>query len=197
MANSSKPEGTAEIYNNLFRAMKWMYAGRLDDNANMILVRRENDYVVATSKGEEIPLPYETADKVRDIMAGNMTGLTEYEEKFFDRFKEEGFLRTLAEDSAKRYQKEIGGKPQAYAADLLLSQILNPQFLSSLRVDFETSAAEKEAECKKEIDAFVQKNFGVKVDVNQNTLKNILIKLSSDHAYERKKFMKDALKKRR
>jgi hypothetical protein len=164
----------------------------------VILARRQNDYVIATSKGEEFPLSYESADKVRDIFSGNMTGLDEYESKLFKRFSDERFLKAIAEDSMYRHMEKKGVNMAEVAyASLMFNTILNPSFLMPLREKYTKEEKEALKVRKESIEKGLEELLGFKVKADDKTFTNLLMKFASDESAESKRFMKGALKKKR
>lgn len=168
-----------------------------DPDYEIIFARRENDYVLATSRGEEFPISCETLDKVRDIASGNMSGLTEYEEKFFKRFKYEELLKTMTEESMYRHLEKEGIDRKDFALQLFISDLtLDPSFMMPLREKPTAEEAKTIAKRKEEIENYFKDKFGVNINADDSTFTNLLIKLSSDKSYQRKKFLKEALKKK-
>jgi len=172
------------------RSFTWIGTDKTREKDGLHLFERENDYLAVTSKGKEFPLSYETADKVRDIMSGNMTMLDEYESKFFKRFGSDFIIEILAERSMLRHYKKEGIEIDPRYR-IILDVMLNPNSLMSW------SLGKNEGERKEKIERFIQDNFGVKVDASSQPFTNLLIKLSSDQSYERKKFLREALKKKK
>ena len=169
-----------------------------DPDYVIIFARRENDYVLATSRGEEFPLSCETLDKVRDITSGNMSGLTEYEEKFFKRFNDKELMKKMAEESMYRHLEKEGFVKEDFGLQCLLSDvILNPTFMMPLREKPTKEESKTISKRKEIIEKYIKDTFGVSIAVDDSTFTNLLIKLSSDKSYERKKFLKEALKKKK
>ncbi|MFH1229229.1 MAG: hypothetical protein V1678_02265 [Candidatus Aenigmatarchaeota archaeon] len=167
---------------------------RSNPDYQIVFAKRESDYVVVTSRGEEFSLLPESLDKVRDILSGNMTGLTDYELKFFKKFNYENLLKSMAEESMYRYLEKEGKQPDGEDM-LLLNMLLNPQLMSPLREEPTEEEVKIIAKRKEKIEKYVEDTFGVKVEADESTFTKALEKLASDQATERKKFMKD-LKKR-
>jgi hypothetical protein len=169
-----------------------------DPDYSIIFARKGNDYVLATSRGEEFPISCETLDKVRDIASCNMDGLTEYEEKFFKRFKYEDLLKEMVEESMYRHLEKEGFDRKDIAFQLFISDwMLNPSFMMPLRENPTKEEAKIMAKRKEEIENYFKDKFGVNINADDSTFTNLLIKLSSDKSYQRKKFLKEALKKKK
>ena len=169
-----------------------------DRNYKIVFAKRKHDYVLATSVGEEFPISYETLDKVRDVLSGNMTGLTEYEDNFFKKFNYEMLLKTMARESVFRHFEKEGKSTKGLGLDLLLlDQFLDPAFMMPLR---EKRTEEEEILYKKRkdsIEKMFQDKFDIKIEAGRDTFTKVLMKLTSDQSFGRKKFLKDALKKKK
>ena len=78
---------------------------------------------------------------------------------------------------------------------ILADQIFNPKFMMPLREEY--SSEEKQAIKKREqeIKDFIKQNYGVEVPVNESTITNLIIKLTSDKDREKKRFLKNIKKK--
>jgi hypothetical protein len=50
---------------------------------------------------------------------------------------------------------------------------------------------------EEKIEKFIKDEFGVKVDASDQPFTSLLVKLSSDWSYERNKFFKEVLKKKK
>jgi uncharacterized SAM-dependent methyltransferase len=170
---------------------EFLLAERMDDGTQIILVKRNDDYLLATSRGEEFPLSYETLDKVRDINSKNMTSLSEYESKVFEKYNSKILLDTLAEQSMLRYLKLEGKEIDPRYRLILDLCIFNPNSILCIAL------GKDEKEKKMNIEKFIQDNYGIKIDADDNIFTKLLTKLSSDQDFDRRKFLKEALKKKK
>jgi len=170
---------------------KFLYAERIDNENQIILVEREDDYLLANSNGEEFPLSYETLDKVRDVLSKNMRTFDDYEAKIFDRYNNEGFLEVLAEQSMLRHLKLEGKEIDPRFRLILDICIFNPNSILCI------AGGKDEKQNKERLERFVKDNYGINIDADYRTFTKILTKLSSDQDFDRRKFLKEALKKKK
>lgn len=170
---------------------EFLLAERMDDGTQIILVKRKDDYLLATSKGEEFPLSYETLDKIRDINSKNMTSLSEYESKFFEKYNSKILLDTLAEQSMLRYLKLEGKEIDPRYRLILDMCVFNPNSILCI------AGGKDEKENKERLERFVKDNYGIGIEADQRTFTKILTKLSSDQDFDRRKFLKETLKKKK
>jgi hypothetical protein len=170
---------------------EFLLAERMDDGTQIILVKRNDDYLLATSRGEEFPLSYETLDKVRDINSKNMTSLSEYESKVFEKYNSKILLDTLAEQSMLRYLKLEGKEIDPRYSLILDMCVFNPNSILCI------AGGKDEKESKERLERFIKDNYGIDIETDQRTFTKILTKLSSDQDFDRRKFLKEALKKKK
>jgi len=170
---------------------EFLYMERMNDETQIIFVKRKDDYLLATSKGEEFPLSYDTLDKVRDVMSRNMRTFDEYETNVFSRYNSKGFLEVLAEQSMIRHLKLEGKEIDPRYRLILDICVFNPNSILCI------APGKDEKEKKMNIEKFIQDNYGIKIDADDNTFTKLLTKMSSDQDFDRRKFLKEALKKKK
>jgi hypothetical protein len=108
MVNRISPKELVKRYGEDY---KLSYKFGDDMNLVTLLYRRDEDYLMVTTEGEEYNIKLETLDKVRDIRCGNMRSLTDYEAALLEKFSEDEFLELLSEESMMRFlEKETGHK---------------------------------------------------------------------------------------
>ncbi len=164
-----------------------LYTEKLDDGSSIALSGKNGDYLLATSAGEEFPITLETMDKVRDICFGNLTGLNDYEAKLFERFSNPTLLKTISEESMRKFfEREHGRIPNNF----ILNILFNPQMHESYNFDLNEKERQERKRKMGELIAKTLKDMGIDLEPGPDTFTQWFTKKASDLSFERKEFLR-------
>lgn len=160
-----------------------------DPTAILLFYRRNGDYLIATTEGDEYVLKLETLDKVRDICSGNIRSLDDHEFEVLQKFSDSSLLEHMSEESMKRFfENETGHKVTDY--DLLISNCIFEILVSpeSFVIDFSRNEEDNLRSAEKRIKDLL--GVDVKLDSTFDMLTKTMIKMSSDLTFEREEFLR-------